>query len=293
MIRELSEHEINALQYELRVKDIVAAAEKLPPFPDMAWKVSYLVKTMAPVQQIEDIIKYDQAITAKILKLGNSVYYGRQYGVRSLRDAILLLGNKRLIQVVVTACASRYFGGRRSREDRRLWEHSVTSALLSEIISRRLNKSGVLTLYTAALLHDIGSTVLSVYFKMYRQSHMRRLWVESDTISAERRALGIDHQELGGIIARNWKFPPDISAAITHHHDPEKAEHYREITSLVYLADLVAVSIESNAALPGIRMDPEADPILKKLRITRKMIDDFESELGSGVKDVIEALGPE
>jgi putative nucleotidyltransferase with HDIG domain len=294
MIRELSEHEIDALHYELLVKDIVAVAEKLPPFPDIAWKVSHLVKTMAPVKEIEDLIKYDQAITAKILKLGNSVYYGRQYSIRSLKDAILLLGNKRLIQVVITACASRYFGGRRSRDDRQLWEHSVTTALMSEIVSRKFNRGGVLTLYTAALLHDIGNTVLSVYFRIYRQSHLRKLWSECDAISAERRALGIDHQELGGIIARNWKFPADISAAIEHHHNPEKAVHYWEITSMVYLADLMAVSFEErNAKLPDRGIDPEADPILKKLSITRKMIDDFQAELGTVAQGIIEALGPE
>ena len=112
MIRELSEHEIDALHYELLVKDIVAAAEKLPPFPDIAWKIISLVKAMAPVKEIEELIRYDQAITAKILRLGNSVYYGRQYDIRSLKDAILLLGNKRLIQVVIAACATRYFGQR-------------------------------------------------------------------------------------------------------------------------------------------------------------------------------------
>src|SRR5208283_2505218 len=116
MIRELSEHEIDALNYELLVKDIVAAAEKLPPFPDIAWKTISLVKSMAPVKEIEDIIKYDQAITAKILRLGNSAYYGRRYDVNSLNDAILLIGNKRLIQVVMAACAIRYFGNGRSKD---------------------------------------------------------------------------------------------------------------------------------------------------------------------------------
>ncbi len=293
MIRELSEHEIDALHYDLLVKDIVAAAEKLPPFPDIAWKISHLVKTMAPVREIEELIKYDQAIAAKILKLGNSVYYGRQYDIRSLKDAILLLGNKRLIQVVVTACASRYFGSSSSRDDRQLWEHSVNSALMSEIVARRLNYNGTLTLYIAALLHDIGNTVLSLYFRIYRRSSLRKPWGENDVIKADRRAVGIDHQELGGIIARNWNFPPDITAAIEHHHNPKKAGQYWEITSMVYIADLMAVSFqERNAKPPNKGIAPEADPILKQFSITRKMIDDFQAELGTGMRGVIEALGP-
>lgn len=293
MIRELSEHEINALHHELLIKDIVAAAEKLAPFPDIAWKVSNLVKAMAPVREIEELIKYDQAITAKILRLGNSACYGRQYGTRSLKEAILVLGNKRLIQAVITACASAYFGGGASREHRLLWEHSVTSALMSEIAARRLNYNGVLTLYSAALLHDIGETVLSIYFSIYRKSGQSSPWDRGDVILSQRRALGIDHQELGGIIARNWKFPAEIAVAIEHHHNPEKAGQYGEITSLVYLADLMAALFQERNAKPLKRgIDPESDPVLKKLSITRKMIDDFQVELGTGMKEVMEALGP-
>jgi putative nucleotidyltransferase with HDIG domain len=291
MIRELSEYEIDALHYELLLKDIIATAEKLPPFPDIAWKVSHLVKTAAPMNQIEDVIKYDQAITAKILKLGNSAYYGRQHEIRSLREAILLLGNRRIIQVTLTASACRYFEGRNSSEDRKLWEHSVTSALLSEIVSRRFSGIGSLTLYTAALLHDIGKTVLNAYFRIYRQAQLRRVWNECDTVSTERRALGIDHQELGGIITRNWKFPPDICAAIQYHHNPEKAGNYVEIASLAYLVDLMAVSLEEGDAkhhAGGI--DTEGDPVLKRLGITQKMVDDFKLEIGSGVKGVVEEV---
>lgn len=292
MIRELSEHEIDALHYELLVKDIVAAAEKLPPFPDVAWKVSSMVKAMAPVKEIEAIIKYDQVMMAKILKLGNSAYYGRQGGVSSLKDAILLLGNKRLIQVVVTACALRYFNDG-SREDRRLWEHSITAALMSEIVSRRLSFNGILTLYTATLLHDIGNTVLNLYFKIYRHTSQHPLWGGIDVVKAERRAVGIDHQELGGIIARNWKFPADITTAIEHHHDPEKAGKYAEIASLVYLSDLLATpSEEDKEGQWNDRIDPEKDPVFKKLGITRKMIGEFRGELGTGMKSVMEALSP-
>jgi len=292
MIRELSGHEIDALHYELLVKDIVAAAEKLPPFPDIAWKIISLVKTMAPVKEIEELIAYDQVISAKILQLGNSVYYGRQYDVRSLKDAILLLGNKRLIQVVIAACATRYYGTGSSRDDRELWEHSVTTALTSEIVARRIRYEGILTLYTAALLHDIGNTILNLYSKIYLQSSLREIRGQSDKIRAERRALGIDHQELGGIIARNWKFPPEIAAAIEYHHNPEKAGQHEEITSLVHLADLLSISFaKKKDNRQDKEIDPESSSIFKKFGITSKMTDEFENELETGMAGVMRALG--
>ena len=292
MLRELSGHEIDALHYELLVKDIVAAAEKLPPFPDIAWKIMSLVKTMAPIKEIEELVSYDQVITAKILQLANSVYYGQRHDIRSLKEAILLLGNNRLIQVVIGACATLYYGSGSSRDERELWEHSVTTALTSEIVACRIHYDGVLTLYTAALLHDIGNTILNFYSKIYLQSSLREIRGESDEVRAERRAFGIDHQELGGIIARNWKFPPDIAAAIEHHHNPEKAGRYEEITSLVQLADLLALSFPKKNDEQGNKgIDLESEPIFKKFGITRKMIDEFENELETGMAGVLRVLG--
>jgi putative nucleotidyltransferase with HDIG domain len=292
MIRELSGHEIDALHYELLVKDIVAAAEKLPPFPEIAWKIMSLVKTMAPIKEIEELISYDQVITAKILQLANSVYYGQRYDIRSLKEAILLLGNNRLMQVVIAACATLYYGSGSSRDERELWEHSVTTALTSEIVACRIHYNGILTFYTAALLHDIGNTILNFYSKIYLQSSLREIRGESDGVRAERRAFGIDHQELGGIIARNWKFPADIASAIEHHHNPEKAGRYEEITSLVHLADLLALSFAKKDDKQGQKgIDLESEPIFKKFGITRIMIDEFQNELETGMAGVLRVLG--
>jgi putative nucleotidyltransferase with HDIG domain len=292
MVRELSGHEIDALHYELLVKDITTAAERLPPFPDIAWKIVSLVKSMAPVRQIEELITLDPTIAAKILRMGNSAYYGRQYGVRTVREAILLLGDKRLLQVVVAACATLYYGPGNSPDERQLWEHSVNTALLSEIIARRVQHAAILSLYTASLLHDIGKTILNLYARIYLHSSLREIRGESDMVRAERRALGIDHQELGGTISRNWKFPPDIVAAIEHHHDPEKAAKYEDITSLVYMADTLAPYFSKQNDRPHDKtFDPESDPVFKKFAITRTMIEDFRDELTVGMADVAKALG--
>jgi putative nucleotidyltransferase with HDIG domain len=292
MLRELSGHEIDALHYELLVKDIVAAAEKLPPFPDIAWKIISLVKEMAPVKEIEELIIYDQAIGAKILRLANSVYYGRQYYIRSLKEAMLLLGDKRLVQAVMAACSTSYFIRDGSTDEQELWEHSVTTALISELIARRIKFEGVLTLYTTALLHDIGKTILHLYSKIYLQSSLSEIRGESDVIRGERRALGIDHQELGGIIARKWKFAPDIATAIGNHHNPEKAGEYEELTSLVYLANLLAVSFAKKKDKgPPDGIDPESGPILKRFGISGKMIEGFRSEIEISMGGIVRALG--
>ena len=114
-----------------------------------------------------------------------------------MREAILLLGDRRLLQVVIAACATLYYGPGNSQDERELWEHSVNSALLSEIVARQLQHTPVLTLYTASLLHDIGITILSLYAKIYLHSNLREIRGETDIIRTERRALRES-------ITRNW-----------------------------------------------------------------------------------------
>ncbi len=292
MIRELSGNEVNEIHYELLVKDIVAAAEKLPPFPDIAWKVTALIKRDALITEIEEVIKYDQAIAARILRLAQSAYFGRRFEINSLRDAILLLGSKRLVQVIVAACASRYFErGGAGRDEKELWEHSAATAIMAEILCRRLSNRKILTIYTAALLHDIGKTVLNIYAKIYLHSTLRQIRGESRLVKVEQRALGIDHQELGGIIGRNWKFPGEITAAIEHHHDPERAGRFYQVASMVYVANeltgAIVVKKDSPSRPP---VDPDHDPVFKSLGITRKMTEHLQADLVknlAGVKSML------
>lgn len=294
MIRELSKNEVSALHYELVMKDIVAAAEKLPPFPDVAWKLTSMIKEMASVSEMEKVISLDQALAAAILRLSRSSYYGRRSDVRSLKDAILLLGNKRLLQVVISGCALRYFEkSGPGAVERELWEHSVASAIISEIISRKLRKGRVLTLYTASLLHDIGKTILNVYAKIYMQSNLRRMRAEGRFIQVERMALGIDHQELGGIIARNWKFPPEIIAAIAHHHDPEISGPHWEIASIVYVSDKLAdEAVKEKGASKQPSVDLDNDEVFKNLGITAQIAEEIMAEFAghlAGVKNMLES----
>ena len=91
------------------VEEIMKAAERLPPFPTVIWEVTSLLCRMAPAREIEAVIRYDQAIAAKVLTMSCSAYYARRHAISSLRDATVALGDQQLIQVVMSACVARYF----------------------------------------------------------------------------------------------------------------------------------------------------------------------------------------
>lgn len=262
--------------------EILAAAEKLPPFPDIIWRVTPLIRRMAPVAQIEEVIKYDQAITARILALAQTSQYSRRGGGGTLRDAITTLGDDQLLEVIITACASRYFAGSVSGYDLRegeLWEHAVSVGLLAEIVSRKMGWKNPLTAYTAGLLHDIGKTVLTYHVQTYFNSIL--MLVRESKVSfldAEREVLGIDHEQLGGMIARTWRFPQEITAAIEYHHRPSQAKDHQMIASLIYAVNRMVSALGIGCGVDGF-LQPNQDEAFVHLGITSRMVEGFLIDL--------------
>lgn len=261
--------------------EILAAAEKLPPFPDIIWRVTPLIRRMAPVAQIEEVIKYDQAITARILAVSQSSQYSRRGG-GSLREAITTLGDDQLLEVIITACASRYFTGNASGYDLRegeLWEHAVSVGLLAEIVARRLGWKNTLTAYTAGLLHDIGKTVLNYHVKTYFKDILALVRDNKKSfLEAERDVLGIDHEQLGGIIAKSWRFPNDITTAIEYHHRPSEAKEHQPIASLIYVVNRMVSALGIGCGVDGF-LQPNQDQAFLQLNITSRMVEEFLIEL--------------
>ncbi len=263
------------------LSEILAAAEKLPPFPDIIWRVTPLIRRMAPVAQIEEVIKYDQAITARILAVSQSSQYSRRGG-GSLREAITTLGDDQLLEVIITACASRYFTGNASGYDLRegeLWEHAVSVGLLAEIVARRLGWKNTLTAYTAGLLHDIGKTVLNYHVKTYFKDILALVRDNKKSfLEAEREVLGIDHEQLGGIIAKSWRFPNDITTAIEYHHRPSEAKEHQPIASLIYVVNRMVSALGIGCGVDGF-LQPNQDQAFLQLNITSRMVEEFLIEL--------------
>jgi len=269
------------------MKEIIKAAENLPPFPDVVWKVVPLIQQMAPVTEIESVIKYDQAITARILSMSQSAYYSRRHSIGTLRDAIVSLGQQDLFQVVMMACSTRYFarnttGGYDLREGE-LWEHAVATALAADMLSSRLSRKDRSTVYTAALLHDIGKTVLNLYVgKSYDPIFALVTDNRIPFLDAERHVLGIDHQQLGLHISRQWHFPPKVTTAIGYHHNPLKAKENRDLVALIYVANRIVSAMGIGCGVDGF-LQPNEDEVFVQLGITTSMVEKV-------MADVIETL---
>jgi putative nucleotidyltransferase with HDIG domain len=277
------------------VEKIVNNIDALPPFPAVIQQALQLIDDpKSSAQDVVNVIQYDQAITANVLKVCNSAYFSLRRPVNSLREALVMIGFNQLLEIIMSQRAAQFFSrpcqgyGLEAGE---LWRHSVVCALLSQVVAKRLKRAISPTHFTAALLHDIGKILLNEYI----QTHVKDIQegVQTRMLSfseGEKEVLGIDHAELGGLIMEKWKFPKTIVSAVRYHHTPFAAPEDHDTVFLIYLCDLVAIITGFGGGVDGLSYHAYEE-IIKQYGLEKRDIEQFISEIDSRFQQVEGMLG--
>ena len=264
------------------LEEIMQAADRLPPFPQVVNKIMPLIRSMAPPAEIEALIQLDPIIASRVLAMSQSPLFSRRKKIGSIRDAVLSLGSRQLIEIILTACASKYFTAHAlgyDLQEGELWEHAVGTAILADRVAQEIDSPHRFVVYTGGLLHDIGKTIMSFYVEDYFESIFHLVKEKNmPFLHAERQVLGIDHQQLGALIAHRWKFPPAVITAIGCHHSPEKAKEHKDVAGIVYVANRMVSAVGIGCGVDGF-LQPNGDEVFSHLKITPKMIEMFMSDV--------------
>jgi putative nucleotidyltransferase with HDIG domain len=247
---------VNQKELNLILDDV----KSFPSMPAAALKLLTLLKDENTSNaQIEQILRYEPGLTANILKLTNSAFFGLPKQIGSIRQAILMIGWKKLIQIVLASCVSAIIdkpvqGYDLSPGD--LWRHSIAVSVASEILVKELKLSVSEEVFTAALLHDVGKMVLGRYVKddisVIEGDEMQEVSFEQ----VERSIFGIDHAEIGANILRRWSFPPAMISAVRWHHDPDGAPKTSPMIDTVHVADVLCLMSGIGVGREGLQYRP-------------------------------------
>lgn len=275
------------------LKPILESIDKLPPFPEIARKILELSRDDdVDFKDIIDVIKYDEAITFNCLRLCNSSYYGLSAKTFTIDQAVVKLG-LRNIQMIALASANELSDYSNAQEGYgfgagELWRHSVATAIISTLLVKKINLKEDSILFTSALLHDIGKIVLNNYVGKDMVNMIELAIKEKlSLVEAERAVFGIDHAELGGIVAENWKFPSMLSNAIKNHHkSPEK--FIPNIVAWVRLSNLVYHVYLANSVYSHHReiISNIKQSILFQFKLKKEDIDQVMTEIPEELKKV-------
>ncbi len=232
---------------DLKLEDLVGSIDSLPTLPSVVTKVSELVDNpSASAGDINEVISHDLALSSKILKLVNSAYYGFPRRISSITHAVVILGFQTIRNIALSAFVFDAFeSGDLPFGYRNFWIHSVGVAAAANVIGSRQGVPLSEDPFMCGLLHDVGKLVLHQHLKKEFLKVLQT--VESDKIpifEAERRVLGTDHAEVGGLLMEHWKLPEKMVWALSFHHSPEKmAEADRKLAATVHAADVLARSM--------------------------------------------------
>ena len=200
----------------------------------------------------------DQALTARVLRLANSAFYGVPGRVGSVNRAVQMLGKRTLRGALTTVVLSGQFSAIQCEGFRfdGFWRHTIGTAIGAEAIARARSLDDE-TAFTAGVLHDIGRLALAAHFPretaaMLELARTRDLpWLE-----AERLALQTDHAVIGAAIASHWNFPAGVQAAIAAHHLPRQDGNGAGMADVIHVADAIVHALdlagEAGEAVPEI-----------------------------------------
>lgn len=230
---------------------ILEDVKSLEPLPQVALRVMAISEQddLVPADLVR-VIQTDAGLTAKVLKLANSAYYGFRREIASLGEAGNLLGTNTLISLVLTSCAARYFrcyGAQGGTQAERLWERSLSTALASGLVASPRGSVERERAYTAGLLENVGHLVMARFLPDAEADLASAVAAGATRLEAEERVLGIHHAEIGARLAERWDFPELLVDAIRHHHEPSEAEIDPLLVSCAHLGEVIAQRLEERA----------------------------------------------
>ena len=242
------------------VDDIISDIKSFPSMSGAALKVLKLVDDpKSTASEIEEILRYEPSITANILKLTNSAYFGVPTKVASIRQAIVLLGWEKLGKLVMTTCVNAVLDKPVRGYDLspgELWQHSIAVSVAAELLVKELSIDADNEIFTAALVHDLGKLVLGDYVKEDFSAIKTAAGEGTPFQAAERRVLGTDHAEVGGRLLELWSFPESLVQAVRWHHEPDSAEEPGAIIDLIHVADVLCLMIGLGVGTEGLQYKP-------------------------------------
>jgi len=236
---------------------LIKEIKNLRPIPAVVNSLLEVVDNPnASMKDITKIIQYDPAITAEILRTANSAYFGLKHPAETIQEAATMVGTDRLVDLVMLKVSAQVTKGNQKGYDLHegaLWKYSVSSALIAKQVADQLDLPNKNSIFTTSLLKDIGKTVLDKFV----QDGFEKIYnlVVNENFSfmeAEKQIIGVNHAELGGMIAKMWKFSPKMVGIIRNHHLTSETMVRDKDLAVVYLSDCICMMMGMGVGADGL-----------------------------------------
>ncbi len=262
---------------EQRLKWLIQDTPDLPTIPHVTMEVANLVDSPnASAPRVAQAMARDQGLTAKVLKMANSAFYGAPRKISTVTDAIVMLGMHTIRNMTMAVSCQDVLDREVSSYSIRrgdLWKHSMCVAYAAQQIAKLARYKITEEAFVAGLLHDIGKVLISTYLSVEFGEVMAHAQAMNQSFSsAEQDVLGFDHAEVGARLTEHWNLPSHLVQAIRFHHNPSYQDPPNQLTSIVHLADVLCITLGIGLGTDGLQYSLENET-LERLKLDDSALD--------------------
>jgi HD-like signal output (HDOD) protein len=228
----------------LDIEALTRSARHIEPLPLSVTRLAVLtVGDRWNMQEVEDVVRLDQALTLRVLRAANSAASASAKPIVTVREALVRMGMGSLLSLSTAVGVQKRMAQALPEyglTEGELWRHSVASALAAESAQAFCATALPPEANAAALLHDLGKLVMARFLDADVLRVLAAAREEGGLSSrrAESELLLVHHGELGGLIAQQWRLPVRLVTGITHHHTPDQAGDI--VADAVHVANMAA-----------------------------------------------------
>lgn len=275
----------------LSTEELIRQSPRLGSLPDIVGELNAAVDDpQSSVADLADIISRDPALSARLLAIVNSPWYGLRGEVADIERAVSLAGTQQLRFLALSTVIVRQFTNLPNAlvTMDTFWKHSFTCAVATRALAESSGERDLERHFLGGLLHDIGSLLIYTTLPSLAKEAILHARSQNQPIyQAEQLILGFDHAVAGGALLRHWGLPESLAAAVEGHHELGDPAHFGREKALVHLANGIANAIHPSNTL--FRQPLNTDPAAWGL--AGLDTDQLDATLASMDERVAEAMG--
>jgi HD-like signal output (HDOD) protein len=234
-------------EIKLDPKKLIAHSPQIASLPTIFFRINEAVEDPeCSFVEIGEIISSDPSLSARLLRIVNSSFFGFPSKIETITHAVTIVGMAQLNDLALATTVVNQFKGMPKNliNMQKFWFHSVATGLAARIIAVYRREPNADRFYLMGMLHDLGRLVLLLNIPEEMQKVMSRYEEEGLLHEAENQVMGADHAVVAGLLLEAWKLPEMLQEAITFHHTPSQSPLYPISAAIVHVADIIAHGME-------------------------------------------------
>ncbi len=277
--------------------DLVTGVIRLVSLPEVCLRVNEMMEDPSTsAKSLGQVISRDTGLTARLLKIVNSSFYGFPSKIETVSRAVTVIGLRELRGLVLAASAVETFSKIPTEVLNRVhfWRHSVYCGVVAQLVAEECKVLHSERLFVAGLLHDIGKLIIAHRLPEQMKTIKERVAAEQCfDYEIERQELGFDHADVGGALLREWKMPPTLCDAVYFHHHPADAANSLMDAAMIHLANSITGMAEEGLDVDmDVIIQPIDERIWDVLTVDDSVIETVSKKAGPLFTDALEVILP-